>query len=205
MYWTDWGSSPRIERAGMDGTHRMPIVTYEVKWPNGITLDLVRKRVYWVDAKLNEISSCNYDGSGRNVVLYSPDSLRHPFSITTFEDFVYWTDWDKEAVFKANKFTGKDVEAITALHMKLALTVFHAHETIFHKFEPGRTGAGDAGTAFINLGRRQAEMRTVTINCLAVIDTVGLPVRMVDMDGHGMLQLLENAPIISTQIPQTIK
>ncbi|XP_059621431.1 very low-density lipoprotein receptor-like isoform X4 [Phlebotomus argentipes] len=130
MYWTDWGSSPRIERAGMDGTHRMAIVTYDVKWPNGITLDLVRKRVYWVDAKLNEISSCNYDGSGRNVVLYSADSLRHPFSITTFEDHVYWTDWDKEAVFKANKFTGQDVEPITALHMlqhPMTIHVYHPY------------------------------------------------------------------------------
>lgn len=48
MYWSDWGSSPRIERAGMDGTHRETIVSYDVKWPNGLTLDLVRKRVYWV-------------------------------------------------------------------------------------------------------------------------------------------------------------
>lgn len=48
MYWTDWGTTPRIERAGMDGTHRQVIVNYEVKWPNGLTLDLVRKRVYWV-------------------------------------------------------------------------------------------------------------------------------------------------------------
>lgn len=63
------------------------------------------------------ISSCNYDGSGRNVVLHSTDTLRHPFSITTFEDWVYWTDWDKEAVFRANKFNGKDVEPVTALHM----------------------------------------------------------------------------------------
>ncbi|XP_055694812.1 very low-density lipoprotein receptor isoform X17 [Lutzomyia longipalpis] len=130
MYWTDWGSSPRIERAGMDGTHRMPIVTYDVKWPNGITLDLVRKRVYWVDAKLNEISSCNFDGTDRNVVLYSADVLRHPFSITTFEDHVYWTDWDKEAVFKANKFNGRDVEPITALHMlqhPMTIHVYHPY------------------------------------------------------------------------------
>lgn len=48
MYWTDWGSSPRIERAGMDGTHRQTIVSTNVKWPNGLTLDLERKRVYWV-------------------------------------------------------------------------------------------------------------------------------------------------------------
>uniref|UniRef100_A0A182NMV1 EGF-like domain-containing protein n=1 Tax=Anopheles dirus TaxID=7168 RepID=A0A182NMV1_9DIPT len=130
MYWTDWGTNPRIERAGMDGTHRQVIVSYEVKWPNGITLDLVRKRVYWVDAKLNVISSCNYDGSKRSVVLYSADYLRHPFSITTFEDYVYWTDWDKEAVFKANKFTGKDIEPVTAMHMlqhPMTIHVYHPY------------------------------------------------------------------------------
>lgn len=117
MFWTDWGTTPKIERAGMDGSHRQTIVTYEVKWPNGLTLDLVKKRVYWVDAKLNVISSCNYNGSGRRVILYSPETLRHPFSITTFEDWVYWTDWDKSAVYKANKFTGKDVTAVTATEM----------------------------------------------------------------------------------------
>ncbi|XP_055605814.1 low-density lipoprotein receptor-like [Uranotaenia lowii] len=130
MYWTDWGTSPRIERAGMDGTHRQVIVNYEVKWPNGLTLDLVRKRVYWVDAKLNTIASCNYDGSKRSVVLYSADYLRHPFSITTFEDYVYWTDWDKEAVFKANKFNGKDLEPVTAQHMlqhPMTIHVYHPY------------------------------------------------------------------------------
>ena len=66
---------------------------------------------------MNVISSCNYDGTKRTVVLYSAEYLRHPFSVTTFEDTVYWTDWDKEAVFKANKFTGKDIEPVTALNM----------------------------------------------------------------------------------------
>lgn len=117
MYWTDWGSNSRIERAGMDGSHRHSIVANDVKWPNGLTLDLVRKRVYWVDAKLNTISSCNFDGSQRSQILYSPEYLRHPFSITTFEDFMYWTDWDKQTVFKANKFNGEGVEAIAATYM----------------------------------------------------------------------------------------
>lgn len=63
------------------------------------------------------ISSCNYDGSDRRVVLYSSDNLRHPFSITTFEDYIYWTDWDKAAVFRANKFNGENVTAITPLRM----------------------------------------------------------------------------------------
>ncbi|XP_063238567.1 very low-density lipoprotein receptor isoform X3 [Bacillus rossius redtenbacheri] len=130
MYWTDWGTEPRIERAGMDGSHRQTIVSYEVKWPNGLALDLVGGRVYWVDAKLNTISSCNYDGSGRRVVLYSPDVLQHPFSITTFEDWVYWTDWDKQAIFRANKFNGKDVAPVTStnsLQNPMVIHVYHPY------------------------------------------------------------------------------
>lgn len=114
MFWTDWGADPKIERAGMDGSHRQTIVSYDIRWPNGLTLDLVKKRVYWVDGKLNTISACDYNGRNRRLILFSTDHLRHPFSITTFEDWVYWTDWDKSAVFKANKFTGDDVSPVTA-------------------------------------------------------------------------------------------
>nr|XP_012551059.1 lipophorin receptor isoform X1 [Bombyx mori] len=127
MFWTDWGQVPKIERAGMDGSHRSTIVSYDVKWPNGLTLDLVRQRVYWVDAKMNTISSCNYDGSGRRLILHSTEVLRHPFSITTFEDWVYWTDWDKTAVYRANKFNGKDVEAITSTHTLQNPMVIHVY------------------------------------------------------------------------------
>lgn len=110
MYWTDWGATPgRIERAGMDGSHREILVNSNLQWANGLTLDLIQKRIYWVDAKLNSISSCNFDGSWRKLILQSPKALAHPFSITTFEDYVYWTDWTNETIFKANKFTGKEV------------------------------------------------------------------------------------------------
>lgn len=113
MYWTDWGVTPgRIERAGMDGSHREVIVSSGLKWPNGLTLDLVQKRVYWVDAKMNSISSVNYDGSDRRLILQSASALAHPFSITTFEDNLYWTDWANETIFKANKFNGKELAAI---------------------------------------------------------------------------------------------
>ncbi|XP_015190651.1 PREDICTED: very low-density lipoprotein receptor-like isoform X3 [Polistes dominula] len=127
MFWTDWSDEARIERAGMDGSHRSVIVGHDIKWPNGLTLDLIGKRIYWVDAKLNFIASCNYDGSGRRTVLFAPEILRHPFSITTFEDYVYWTDWDKETIFKVNKFTGKDVEAVTSVRSPQQPMVVHVY------------------------------------------------------------------------------
>lgn len=117
MYWSDWGKSPRIERAGMDGSHRQTLIDTNIKWPNGITLDLVRKQIYWVDAKLNIISACDYDGKNRRVILYSTEYLRHPFSITTFEDSVYWTDWGRGAIFRTNKFNAEKIEQITQAHM----------------------------------------------------------------------------------------
>ncbi|XP_063984190.1 very low-density lipoprotein receptor-like isoform X3 [Diachasmimorpha longicaudata] len=135
MFWTDWGEEARIERAGMDGSHRSIIVGTEVSWPNGLTLDLVGKRVYWVDAKLHIIASCNYDGTGRRTIHYSLETLRHPFSITTFEDYVYWSDWDKQTIFKANKFTGLELKAVTPLTSL-------QHPMVVHVYHPYRQPDG---------------------------------------------------------------
>ena len=63
IFWSDWGENPRIERAGMDGSHRQTIISDTVRWPNGLTLDLVMERVYWIDAKLNLIGSSDLDGA----------------------------------------------------------------------------------------------------------------------------------------------
>lgn len=40
MFWTDWGSKPRVERANMDGSGRMVLATKNIVWPNGLTIDL---------------------------------------------------------------------------------------------------------------------------------------------------------------------
>lgn len=68
MFWSDWGEKPRIERAGMDGSHREAIITENVRWPNGITLDLVLDRIYWIDAKLNLIGSADLDGANSRYI-----------------------------------------------------------------------------------------------------------------------------------------
>ena len=44
IFWSDWGRYPRIERAGLDGSHREVLHETGVGWPNGLTLDLVMDR-----------------------------------------------------------------------------------------------------------------------------------------------------------------
>lgn len=65
MYWTDWGETPRIERAGMDSSTRKIIVDSDIYWPNGLTIDLDEQKLYWADAKLSFIHRANLDGSFR--------------------------------------------------------------------------------------------------------------------------------------------
>lgn len=49
----------------MDGSNRKDLVKIKLGWPGGITLDLVAKRVYWVDARFDYIETVTYDGTQR--------------------------------------------------------------------------------------------------------------------------------------------
>lgn len=66
LFWTDWDTSfPRIERASMSGEFRTVICRVDdIKdgaWPNGLTLDYVALRIYWIDARFVTSLSCYFE------------------------------------------------------------------------------------------------------------------------------------------------
>lgn len=67
MYWTDWGASPKIERAGMDASNRLVIISSNLTWPNGLAIDYESQRLYWADAGMKTIEYAVLDGSNRKV------------------------------------------------------------------------------------------------------------------------------------------
>ena len=117
IFWTDWDKDlPRIERASMSGENRSVIfnvTTYKNgAWPNGLSLDYILKRLYWIDARADSIHSSKYDGSDHREILRNKAYLSHPFSITLFESAVFWTDWRSMDVVKAGKFNGSNVKEL---------------------------------------------------------------------------------------------
>lgn len=69
IYWTDWGNTPRIEYANMDGSNRRIIADTHLFWPNGLTIDYAGRRMYWVDAKHHVIEKADLDGRNRKAVI----------------------------------------------------------------------------------------------------------------------------------------
>lgn len=106
IFWSDWGRKPKIERSSMDGTERVVLVSENIVWPNGIALDVDMRKVYWSDAKLDKIEVTNMDGTERREILN--ENLPHVFGLSLFENYIYWTDWQRRTVERAHKVTGND-------------------------------------------------------------------------------------------------
>ncbi|XP_075412476.1 low-density lipoprotein receptor-related protein 8 isoform X3 [Tenrec ecaudatus] len=112
MYWSDWGSQAKIEKSGLNGVERQTLVSDNIEWPNGITLDLLSQRLYWVDSKLHQLSGIDFSGGHRKMLISSTDFLSHPFGIAVFEDRVFWTDLENEAIFSANRLNGLEISVL---------------------------------------------------------------------------------------------
>lgn len=67
MLWSEIGSTPQIERSGMDGSKRKVVVSQGLSWPIGLAYDLLDNRVYWVDEKMRCIGSTSLDGENVKV------------------------------------------------------------------------------------------------------------------------------------------
>ena len=100
MYWTDWGTVAKIERASMDGTSRTVLHSTNLVWPNALTLDYSSQTLYWMDASLDKLESSSVNGFNRRL-LSRNSRIQHPFGITIYQSVLYWTDWQSNSILSA--------------------------------------------------------------------------------------------------------
>uniref|UniRef100_A0AAY4BPZ4 EGF-like domain-containing protein n=1 Tax=Denticeps clupeoides TaxID=299321 RepID=A0AAY4BPZ4_9TELE len=123
MYWTEWGGRPRIARAHMDGSNIKTLVD-KVGRANGLTIDYLDQRIYWTDLDTCMIESTNMQGQQREIVA---DDLPHPFGLTQYSDFIYWTDWNLRSIERADKRSGLNRTLVQGqLEYVMDILVFHS-------------------------------------------------------------------------------
>lgn len=90
----------------MDGTNRTVLTDKNTYWVNSITLDYTLRTIYWADAHFDYIASMSYYGTNRREIIGRP-VVAHPFAISVFHNFLFFSDWTKRAIIKVGKFNGK--------------------------------------------------------------------------------------------------
>nr|XP_032823068.1 low-density lipoprotein receptor-related protein 1-like isoform X2 [Petromyzon marinus] len=108
MFWTNWNEQrPSVMRASLSGSSVRVIVNSNIRSPNGLAIDHRAEKIYFSDATLDKIERCEYDGSHRYVIIQSEPT--HSFGLAVYGDFLFWTDWVRRAVLRANKYTGEEL------------------------------------------------------------------------------------------------
>ena len=115
----------------MAGKQRGVVVNSGFQWPNGLTLDKQKNRLYWVDGWYGKLEYLDLITNNRVMLISSSIVLPHPFGLTLLGDYLYWTDWQRNSVYRANKESGGDVTAfITSLGQPMDIHGFNLSEQV---------------------------------------------------------------------------
>ncbi|UYV70471.1 hypothetical protein LAZ67_7003153 [Cordylochernes scorpioides] len=113
VFYSEWDRPANISRAYLDGTHVMVFRGVLLGWPNGLSIDFDRDRLYWCDALLDHVQHAALDGS--DVRTISTPHIKHPFSLVIHSKYLYVTDWRLDAILRMDKDTGENEEIIASV------------------------------------------------------------------------------------------
>ena len=128
MYWTDWGWYKGIERADMDGTNRRVITRYGLLYPNGLTLDVSRNWLYWIDTSYGKLEVYEFPSNTRRTIIpaYREPFLTSPLGLTLYGSNFFWTDTHLDGIYRADRNTGGNASKVLSTSSRPAL--IHAYD-----------------------------------------------------------------------------
>jgi low density lipoprotein-related protein 2 len=94
---------PRIERVSMDGSQRQIIVKDKLLAPVALTVDPIKKFIYWIDMKYDHLESCDYYGRRRRIIAQGSRLLPHTLSLDLYESSLYLADQTKMSIMKLER------------------------------------------------------------------------------------------------------
>ena len=131
MYWSDWGSWPKIEQANMDGSARKILVSSGLTWVNSLAMDYQKRLLYWCDASLDKIERVDLQGNNRVMILNLSLYSLHPFGLALFDDVLFWSDWHNQSVHKYNMTTSRSEVVFRGMGKPMELHIYDQSKDFF--------------------------------------------------------------------------
>ncbi|XP_050528252.1 sortilin-related receptor-like isoform X2 [Daktulosphaira vitifoliae] len=116
LFWTDWAvGEAKVARSNLDGSDVKTLVSNDlVEWPNGVTVDYIAERIYWVDARHDYIASSDLHGHNFKKIIKNDEKVSHPFAVAVIKDWIYWDDWKQNSIFMSDKDHGVKIQTIAS-------------------------------------------------------------------------------------------
>lgn len=109
-----WSTTMRVILVGsMDGAQKKRLITENIEFASGLTVDYAARRLYWCDLRKSTIETTNLDGGDRQIIkkFDGIDEFTQlpvgPMKIDVFEDELY-VIMSNETIYKLNKFGWKE-------------------------------------------------------------------------------------------------
>lgn len=133
-----WSTMMRvIFVASMDGSQKRKLVTENIEFASGLTIDYASRRLYWCDLRKSTIETTTIEGHDRQIVrkFEGIDSMNQlpvsPMKLDIFEDELY-VIMTNQTIYKLNKFGWKkDYEELNNGPFKFKAS----HIKIIHTFK----------------------------------------------------------------------
>ncbi|KAK2099995.1 Low-density lipoprotein receptor- protein 5 [Saguinus oedipus] len=135
LYFTNMQDrAAKIERAALDGTEREVLFTTGLIRPVALVVDNALGKLFWADADLKRIESC--DLSGANRLTLEDANIVQPLGLTVLGKHLYWIDRQQQMIERVEKTTGDKrtriqgrVTHLTGIHAveDVSLEEFSAH------------------------------------------------------------------------------
>uniref|UniRef100_A0A8C2HQH4 Nidogen 2b (osteonidogen) n=1 Tax=Cyprinus carpio TaxID=7962 RepID=A0A8C2HQH4_CYPCA len=97
LYWTDFGRHT-IYRVLLEfGSEPEAIISQGLVQPEGIAVDTVHRKLFWVDSGKDRIETSDLDGRNRKVLIDSDLVNPRAIVVDAKSGTLYWTDWNRDA------------------------------------------------------------------------------------------------------------
>uniref|UniRef100_A0A5F8GUH8 LDL receptor related protein 2 n=1 Tax=Monodelphis domestica TaxID=13616 RepID=A0A5F8GUH8_MONDO len=147
IFWTDTVQD-KVFSVDIDGANIQEVLNVSVDAPENLAVDWVNNKLYVVETSVNRIDMVNLDGTNRvtlitenlgnprgialdptigKTIAHGGSIIPHPYGISLFEHNVFFTDWTRLAVMKANKFSESNPQIIYQSSLRpYGVTIYHA-------------------------------------------------------------------------------